>query len=78
MNVREEEGVYSYLKKRGLLKQYTKQKLLIESGYYDLADLKKMSPKSAGLLYFRINRKYRAIGYLEKDTLIVMEIWDHQ
>jgi len=78
MNIREEKGVFAYLEKRGLIKQYTKQKLLIEAGYYDLADLKKMSPKSAGIYYFRINQKYRAIGFIEEDTLVIAEIWDHQ
>ena len=78
MNVREEKGVFKYLQKRGLLNQYKKQKLLIEAGYYDLVDLKKMTPKSAGIMYFRINQKYRAIGFIEGNTLIITEIWDHQ
>ncbi len=78
MEVKEHKGIREYLEKRQLTKQYRKQKSLIKAGYFDLAHLKKMTPKSSEIYYFRINKKYRAIGFIEKDTFVVTEIWDHQ
>lgn len=35
----------------------------MELGLYEIVDLRKRQPKSANMLYFKINKKYRAIGY---------------
>ena len=78
MEVAENRNIRDYLKKRQLIKIYRKQKALIRSGYFELVDMKKMNPKSEGIYYFRINNKYRAIGFIENNTFVVTEIWDHQ
>jgi plasmid maintenance system killer protein len=78
MEVIEKKGIQKYLEKRQLIQSYRKQKALIHAGYYELVDLKKRNPKSAGISYFRINQQYRAIGFIENNTFIVTEISDHQ
>jgi len=79
MNVFEEDGVIDYLKKRNITKPYLKAKRYIEMGYYEQVDLRKREPKAVGIYYFKITKKYRAIGYIEnKTTFIVTEISDHQ
>ena len=41
--------------------------------------LRKREPKNKNLFYFRINKKYRAFGYINNNQeLIVTEISDHQ
>ena len=50
----------------------------MEEGFYELVDLRKRKPKSANLLYFKIDKKYRAIGYVENNIFVVTEISDHQ
>jgi len=79
MNVFEEEGVVEYLQARKITRQYLKAKRYIEMGYYGQVDLRKREPKTEGIYYFRITKKYRALGYFEnKQTFIVVEISDHQ
>jgi len=78
MKVLEEEGIVDYLKKRNIVKPYLKAKKYMESGFYELVDLRKRKPKKLQIFYFKINQKYRAIGYIENDTFIVTEISDHQ
>ncbi|NCA85606.1 MAG: hypothetical protein EOM83_08535 [Clostridia bacterium] len=79
MNVFEEEGVVEYLKARNITKPYLKAKKYLEMDYYGQVDLRKRAPKAEGIYYFRINKKYRALGYFQnKKTFIVTEISDHQ
>ncbi len=78
MKVIEERSIRAYLSARGLIKQYQKQKILIEGGYFNAISLKKLKPNSSGLFYFRINKQYRAIGIINHQTFVVLEIWDHQ
>jgi len=79
MNVREKPQVIKYLKSHQLVKPYLKAKRYIEAGLYELVDLRKRQPKSQNKFYFRITRKYRAFGYINKNNeLIVTEISDHQ
>lgn len=79
MKVFEKARVIPYLKKRGLVKQYLKQKQKIESGQYESVDLRKLEPKTLNRFYFKINSKYRACGYFLKGKgLVVTNIWDHQ
>ena len=79
MKVREKKNVVPYLKSRQLTKPYLKAKEFIEQGLYELVDLRKREPKNQNLFYFRITKKYRAFGYINKNQeLIVTEISDHQ
>ena len=79
MIVFEEEGVVDYLKARNITKPYLKAKQYLEMGYFGLVDLRKRNPKTEGVFYFRITKKYRALGYFEdNNTFIVTEISDHQ
>ncbi len=56
-----------------------KAKQYMELGFYDSIDLRKRKSKSEGVFYFKINKKFRAIGYIENKTdFIVTEISDHQ
>ncbi len=79
MKVLEEEGVIDYLKERNITSPYLKAKQYIEMGYFGQVDLRKREPKTEGVFYFKITRKYRALGYFEnKIIFIVTEICDHQ
>ena len=79
MKVYEKKSVVPYLESRQLTKAYLKAKSYIEQGMYELVDLRKREPKSLNVFYFRINRKYRAFGYINKNhELIVTDISDHQ
>ncbi|MCD4793997.1 MAG: hypothetical protein K8R54_12235 [Bacteroidales bacterium] len=78
MKVLEEDGIIEYIKKRNLVKPYLKAKEYMETGFYELVDLRKRKPKSVNIFYFKITKKYRAIGYIESNTFIITEISDHQ
>lgn len=78
MKVLEEDGIITYIKKRNLVKPYLKVKKYLENDFFELVDLRKRKPKSANVFYFKIDKKYRAIGYIEANTFIVTEISDHQ
>ncbi len=78
MNVVQDKSVVSYLQERGLMDQYRKAVTLIEKGYFATVHLKKRQPKRAGIWYFRISQKYRALCIRHENTLIVFEIDDHQ
>jgi hypothetical protein len=76
--IEESEGIEVYLRKRALTKQYQKAKMNILAGRIHQVTLKKRKPVSSGLYYFRINKKYRAIGFMEGSTLVVTTVDDHQ
>ena len=78
MKVLEEEGIIDYIRKRNLVKPYLKAKKYLEMGFYEIVDLRKRKPKSANVFYFKITKKYRAIGYIEDSIFIITEIYDHQ
>jgi hypothetical protein len=78
MKVLEEDGIITYIKKRNLVKPDLKVKKYLENDFFELVDLRKRKPKSANVFYFKIDKKYRAIGYIEANTFIVTEISDHQ
>lgn len=79
MQVREiDQSILDYLVKRQLLKPYQKAKQNIIQGKYQLVDLKKRKPKSAGVLQFKINKKYRAYARMHENELLVFAISDHQ
>ncbi len=78
MNVLEHPRVIQYLETRGLTEQYRKARALLELGHFPSMQLKKRQPKSSGIWYFRITKKYRALCIRDGDTLIVFEVNDHQ
>jgi len=78
MKVVEHLRVVQYLESRGLIKQYQKAKSFIEHGLFASVQLRKRKPKSSGIWYFRVTKKYRALCTWENDTLIVFTIDDHQ
>ncbi|MEQ9102658.1 MAG: hypothetical protein RIF36_19480 [Imperialibacter sp.] len=76
--VEKSEKVLQYLQERNLVKSYIKAKLLLENGDLQSASFKKRRPKHLEIYYFRINKKYRAIGRFKGDQFVVTEISDHQ
>ncbi len=77
-NVFESDDVLIYLEKRNLIKQYKKAKNFILLWYFENASLKKREPKDEDVYYFRINKQYRAIWYIENNNFYILEIHDHQ
>ena len=74
----EDDGVAEYLQKRGLLKQYIKEKKFLLQDKSSGARFRKRQPKGSGLWYFRINKQYRAIGAFKGELFCVSFIDDHQ
>ena len=72
------EKLISFLKKRGRVLQWKKAKQYILSGNFSAVSFKKRKPYKSEKYYFRVNRQYRAIGFIEKDVLKIFEINDHQ
>ncbi|MEQ9297578.1 MAG: hypothetical protein RIF33_03395 [Cyclobacteriaceae bacterium] len=73
-----DKEVILYLEKRGLIAQYKKAKTYLKNTHATAVQFKKRKPYSEGKYYFRINRKYRAIGVFDGQDFIVIEIDDHQ
>ena len=73
-----DNSILEYLMKRNLVSQYKKAKELLKKNHLISVSFKKRSPKSSGKYYFRITKKYRAIGIFDGKDLIVTEISDHQ
>jgi len=57
---------------------YKKAKELLKNNQLTSVYFKKRKPKSSGRYYFRITKKYRAIGVFDGKDFIVTEISDHQ
>ena len=74
----EKEYIFEDLTKRNILNQYKKSKNLIIEWIYWKTDLKLRKPKKDWIYSFRINKQFRAFGYLENDNLIVYKIDNHQ
>jgi len=73
-----DNSILDYLKKRNLVPKYKKAKELLKKNHLSSVQFKKRKPKSSGRYYFRITRKYRAIGVFDGIDFIVVEISDHQ
>ena len=73
-----DNDVIDYLEKRNLITRYKKAKELLKKHEFEAVKFKKRQPKSAGIYYFRISRKYRALGVFDGKDFIVTEISDHQ
>jgi len=52
--------------------------MYLENGDLKSAKFRKRKPKKLEIYYFRINKKYRAIGQFKNDLFVVTEISDHQ
>lgn len=78
MKINERKNVIEYLKKRQLEKPYLKAKKLLEQEEYRVVDFKLRKPKSRKIFYFRVTKKYRALGHFIDDIFVVTEISDHQ
>ncbi|MDD3303075.1 MAG: hypothetical protein PHN31_05980 [Candidatus Gracilibacteria bacterium] len=74
----EEDYILDILNKRGLLKQYKKSKENILNGIYSGNKIGYREPKNEGIIYFRINKQFRAFGRFKDGTLIVFDINNHQ
>ena len=73
-----DNSILEYLKKRNLVSQYKKAKELLKQNQLASVYFKKRSPKSSGKYYFRVTKKYRAIGVFDGKDFLVTEISDHQ
>lgn len=67
-----------YLEKRNLWKQFKKAKNLLLNWYFKSVDFKLKKPKEARVYYFRINKQFRAIGFVENNIFKVKSIDNHQ
>ena len=77
-SVLETEKIVEYLKSRGLLSQYKKVKNYILQGSFKQVDLKKREPKLEQVYAFRINKQFRAIGYIDGSLFKITHIDNHQ
>lgn len=74
----ESKKVALYLKEHFLLKQYLKSKENILSKNNSKVFFKERKPKWSWVWYFRINKKYRAIWFIEEKILKIYKIDNHQ
>lgn len=77
-NIFEEDYILEYLETRNLVKQYKKSKQNILSWLYSGNKLWYKEPKKDWLIYFRINKQFRALCRLNWNSLIVFDIDNHQ
>lgn len=75
--IEESKEVFSYLNERNLLKQYKKAKNSLILWLYKNVDFKKREPKNDEIYYFRINKQFRAIWYIENRIFRVLKIDNH-
>ena len=76
--IKEKSYILKYLQERELLNQYRKAKEQILSWNYIWNKLSYRKPKSDEILYFRINKQFRALARFNWNLLIVFEIDNHQ
>lgn len=74
----EEKWIREFLIKRWLIKQYKINKIKLVSWYLWKIDFKERKPNWSWIFSFRINKQFRAIWYFRWNTLIVIEINNHQ
>lgn len=75
----EKKEILPYLNSRKLRKQYKKAKRYLLMGKALQVKFKQRNPKGSGVWYFRINRRYRALGVFDNDgNLIIFKVVDHQ
>ncbi|MBP8016629.1 hypothetical protein KAZ01_01340 [Candidatus Gracilibacteria bacterium] len=74
----EEDYILEYLEKRNILKQYKKSKSNILNGNYSGNKIGYKEPKKDEIIYFRINKQFRALCRINGIKLIVFDIDNHQ
>ncbi|EKD29656.1 MAG: hypothetical protein ACD_78C00321G0004 [uncultured bacterium (gcode 4)] len=74
----EKEYILEYLEKRNILVQYKKSKANILSWNYAWNKIWYREPRKDEIIYFRINRQFRALCRLDWTSLIVFDIDNHQ
>lgn len=72
------EKCIQFLQRKELVSRWKKAKQSILLGNFSSVDFKKRRPYKSEKYYFRLNRQYRAIGFIEHGTLKIFEINDHQ
>ena len=78
-HILEKKKVFSYLKSRGLFKQYKKAKRFLLQGNTLQVKFKERNPKGSGIWHFRITKQYRALGKFDNEgNFIIFKIDDHQ
>ena len=76
--IKEHKTVAKYMRSRQLLDQYLQAKKSIFNGNLRSVDFRKRRPYKSKKYYFKISKKYRALGFFEEDVFKVFEISDHQ
>lgn len=76
--VRELSKIQKFLEKRNLMKQYLKAKKYILDGNEKVVDFKIREPKILWIVYFRINKQFRAFARRDWDTITIFSIDNHQ
>lgn len=74
----ETNRIKEFLLKRRLLAQYIRKKENILNNIFSWNNLKLREPKKDEVWYFRINKQYRALCYLDDKTLKIFDIDNHQ
>lgn len=73
----EEKIVAKYIEKRSLVNQYKKAKNDILNLKISWNFLQKRKPKKSWIYYFRINKQFRALCFIDWSALKVFEIDNH-
>jgi len=78
LDIEEEFEILDFLQKRNLVEQYKKAKsnILIWNFWWNKIDYRK--PKKDNIIYFRINKQFRAYWHIEWNKLVVFAINNHQ
>lgn len=70
--------IEKYLEKRQLLKQFEKIEKYILNWNFKAIDFKLREPKKDEIYYFRINKQFRVYWKIFKNTLVILDIDNHQ
>jgi hypothetical protein len=73
-----DSDIFKQLRKYNLVNKYFKKKIQIEKENLKSSQFKKRRPYHQEAYYFRIDKKYRAIGKFKGDIFVVFEISKHQ
>jgi len=67
-----------FLKKRGLLRKWFKTKKLLEQDIrHPSLNVELLEPRQHGIYSFRLDRKYRALFFIERGRIEVFKITKH-
>ncbi len=76
--IEEEKYIFDFLEKRWLIQQYKRAKINILSWNFWWNKIWYRKPKQDEIIYFRINKQFRAYCHIEWDILVVFDINNHQ